>query len=79
MSLNAGTTPGANDLGRPYPLKGNTTPETLGSFKYYSIVTNHIYFKFGPGRYPSIEIDTQSTGSLFTDATCVIVGNLTDN
>jgi hypothetical protein len=79
MPLYAGTTSGAADLGRPYPLKGNTTPETIGTLKYYSIVTNQVYYKFGPGRFPTIEIDTQSTATNQTVATCVIVGNLTDN
>jgi hypothetical protein len=79
MTLAAGTASGLTDLGRPYPLKGNTTPETVGSAKYYSVVTNQIYYKFGPGRYPSIEIDTASTGAISTIATCVIVGSLTDS
>jgi hypothetical protein len=77
--LSGGTTSGNNDLGRPYSLKGNATPETVGQLKYYSIVQNGIFFKFGPGRFPSIEFDTASTGSLTTGASCVIVGNLTDN
>jgi len=79
LFLEAGTTSGANDLGRPYSILGNVTPQTSGSSKFYSIVTNQIYFKFGPGRFPSIEIDTQSTGQVSMSANCVIVGNLTDN
>jgi hypothetical protein len=79
MFLRAGTTSGNNDLARSYPLKGSTTPETIGTNKYYSIVTNQVFYKFGPGRFPSIEIDTVSTGSYATIAQCVIVGNLTDN
>jgi hypothetical protein len=80
MNLNAGTTSGQNDLGRPYSILGNVIPQTSGSFKYYSIVTNQIFFKFGPGRFPSIEIDSQTTGGSFsTFANCVIVGNLSDN
>jgi hypothetical protein len=54
MQLVAGTTSGASDLGRFYEIKGSNTPETSGSFKFYSIVSNQIYYKFGPGRFPSI-------------------------
>jgi hypothetical protein len=79
MTLFAGTTSGANDLGRPYSILGSATPESSGPFCYYSIVTNQIYYKFGPGRYPAIEIDTASSGSASILANCVIVGNLTDN
>jgi hypothetical protein len=79
VTLNAGTTSGANDLGRPYSIEGSITPQILGNFKYSSIVTNQIYYKFGPARYPSIEIDTQSLSSFSISATCTIVGNLTDN
>jgi hypothetical protein len=79
VSLEAGTTSGANDLGRPYSILGNVTPQTISTAKFYSIVTNQVFFKFGPGRFPSIEIDTTSTGSTSNFASCVIVGNLTDN
>jgi hypothetical protein len=79
MTLYAGTTSGANDLGRPYSIKGSAAPETINTSKYYSIVTNQVYFKFGPGRFPTIEIDTQSTGQISISADCVIVGNLTDS
>jgi hypothetical protein len=80
MSLYAGTTSGANDLGRPYSILGNATPVTTPStVKYFSIVTNQIYYKFGPGRFPTIEIDLQSTGPASVAGNCVIVGNLTDN
>jgi hypothetical protein len=64
MTLNAGTTSGAGDLGRFYEIKGNLTPETAGGQKFYSIVQNGIFYKFGPGRFPSIVIDTASTGSV---------------
>jgi hypothetical protein len=79
MGVYAGTISGANDLGRQYSILGNVTPQTIGGFKFYSIVTNQIYYKFGPGRFPTIEIDTLSTGSYDAGAQCVIVGNLTDN
>jgi hypothetical protein len=78
VTLFAGTTPGASDLGRLYSVKGSATPEAIGTFKYYSVVSQ-IYYKFGPGRYPSIEIDMPSTGSFTGNANCTIVGNLTDN
>jgi hypothetical protein len=78
MYLVAGTTSGQGDLDRPYAIKGNATPETVGTSKYYSIV-NQVFFKFGPGRFPSIVVNTASSGSSATSADCVIVGNLTDN
>jgi hypothetical protein len=77
MTLNAGTTPGATDLGRGYEVMGNVAPQT-SSQKFYSIVTNRVFYKFGPGRFPSIEIDTGSTGGLSIIARCTIVGNLTE-
>jgi hypothetical protein len=82
VTLIAGSTSGAENLGRPYEIKGNVTPETSGSSKYYSIVQNGIFYKFGPGRFPTIEIDAQSTSALSIGAigaNCVIVGNLTEN
>jgi hypothetical protein len=80
IQLYAGQTSGANDLGRTYYISGSTPPETSGSTKYYSVVTNQIYFKLGPGRYPTIEVDaTSASNSYDTFASCIIVGNLTDN
>jgi hypothetical protein len=78
MFLNAGSTSGAQDVSRPYFILGSAVPITSGGTKYYSIV-NQIYYKFGPGRFPAIEIDTVSTASFLAVANCVIVGNLTDN
>jgi hypothetical protein len=79
MILTAGTTSGANDLGRYYELKGNVTPETISSTKFYSIVQNGIFYKFGPGRFPSIQLSMASTGSYSTTLFCTIVGNLSDS
>jgi hypothetical protein len=79
MSLNAGSTSGAEDLGRPYYILGSAVPVTGGGTKFYSIVQNGMFYKFGPGRFPSIEIDSFSTGSFSTFASCIIVGNLSDN
>jgi hypothetical protein len=79
MTLAAGTTSGASDLGRPYSILGNITSQTFNTSKFNSIVTNQVFYKFGPGRFPTIEIDTLSTGSSSANASCVIVGNLTDN
>jgi hypothetical protein len=79
MVLFAGTTSGAGDLGRPYEIKGNVTPETFADLKIYSVVNNQIYYKFGPGRFPTIEVNTISSGTYNGFASCVIVGNLTDN
>jgi hypothetical protein len=78
MTLVAGTTSGSEDLQRPYSVMGSANPVSSGSVRYYSIV-NQIYYKFGPGRYPTIEIDTVSSGSTTILANCVIVGNLTSN
>jgi hypothetical protein len=80
MSLYSGSTSGSADTGRIYEIKGGGTPETIGTLKFYSIVTNQIFYKFGPGRFPSIEMDTTTTGGTPLISTrCVIVGNLTDN
>jgi hypothetical protein len=79
MTLFAGTISGADDLGRLYEVRGSTTTETLAGSKFYSIVTNQVYFKFGPGRFPSIEIDTQTSSTTVVGARCTIVGNLTDS
>jgi hypothetical protein len=79
MNLYAGTTSGGSDLGRFYEIKGNVTPETIGGPKFYSIVANGIFFKFGPGRFPSIQVNTATTGGFANAAQCTIVGNLTDS
>jgi hypothetical protein len=79
MALIAGTTSGGGELGRQYEIKGNVAPETLAGSKIYSIVTNQIFYKFGPGRFPTILIVAGSTGSASVSANCVIVGNLTDS
>jgi hypothetical protein len=78
MNFGVGTAPGLIDLGRPYALKGSVTPETVGTAKFYSIVTNQVFYKMGPGRYPSIVFASVSTGSFSYTIDCVIVGNLTD-
>jgi hypothetical protein len=79
MLLIAGSTSGSADLGRPYNILGSAVGITGGGTKYYSIVQNGIFFKFGPARFPSIEIFSVSTGSFSGSAQCTIVGNLTDN
>jgi hypothetical protein len=80
LTLAAGSSSGATDLGRPYSVMGSPTPVTTSTSKNYSIVTNQVYYKFGPGRFPSIEIDTVATpGTPTIEINCVIVGNLTDN
>lgn len=75
--LYAGSTSGSADLGRPMSIRGNTTFEAANSGKYYSLVTDQILYKFGPGRYPSIFVQADSGGQIFVD--CVIVGELKDN
>jgi hypothetical protein len=49
-------------------------------FNKQIISGTQVYYKFGPGRFPSIQIDTVTTGgSTSVTAQCVVVGNLTDN
>jgi hypothetical protein len=80
VSLQGGTTSGAGDIGRPYSILGNVNPQTINNSKFYSIVQNGIFYKFGPGRFPSIFIDSQSTGGgPGISGQCTIVGNLTDD
>jgi hypothetical protein len=80
VTLFAGTTSGNDDLGRDYSIRGSATSETSTFGKPYSIVTNQVFYKMGPGRYPTIGIFAPtSTSSSTTTANCVIVGNLTDN
>jgi hypothetical protein len=79
INLNAGTVYQAFDLGRPYSIVGGATMETSGSSKIYSIDTNQVFYKFGPGRFPTIVISTSVGASVTFTAQCVIVGNLTDN
>jgi hypothetical protein len=71
MNLFAGTTSGANDLGRTYSIKGSATSAVPNIIPLFS-------YKPGPGRYPTIQISSQSTGQFFNAADCVIVGNLTE-
>ena len=83
LKLRAGSTPGSNDLGRDYSLLGALTSQTVvASTRFNGVVTNQVFFKLGPGRYPSIFMNPNlSTGSgvAGTTANCVIVGNLTDS
>jgi hypothetical protein len=61
-------------------IRGNAAFETSVTTKYYSLVNDQIIYKFGPGRYPSINISTAfNSGSTYLDANCVIVGELKDN
>jgi hypothetical protein len=78
-TLLVGTTSGASDLNRPYVIMGNSTPQTIGGLTYYPIVQNGIFYKFGPGRFPSIRIFTGPSTSPAVGVECVIVGNLTDS
>ena len=80
VSLFVGSTSGSADLGRPMSIRGNTTFEASSVYKFYSLVTDQVLYKFGPGRYPSIAIYTQTTGgSYYIQGDCVIVGELKDN
>jgi hypothetical protein len=81
MRLQVGTNPGASDLGRSYPIKNTpSAPEIIQNGKLYSVVTNEVFFKMGPGRFPSIFIVAASNGGALSMApNCFIVGNLTDD
>ena len=81
VTLNAGSTSGANDLGRPMSIRGNAASEASTSIRYYSLVNDQIIYKLGPGRYPSILIGTalNGGGSPTLTVDCVIVGELKDN
>src|SRR5262249_47201653 len=79
--LLVGTHSVADDLSRHYyMLGGNVTEVTDGSSKLYSFMTNGILYKMGPGRFPSINLATTPSSAFASmAASCVIVGNLTDN
>ena len=80
VDLNVGSTPGGLDLGRPYPVRGNVSPQVTNSTNSWSVVTDRVYYKVGPGRYPSIVIVTSNDGASYSIfATCVIVGELSDS
>jgi hypothetical protein len=79
VSLFGGSTSGSADLGRSMTIRGNTTFEASSNYKFYSLVTDQVLYKFGPGRYPSIAIYTETTGSYYISGDCVIVGELKDN
>lgn len=80
VNLYVGTASGQNDLGRPYSIKGNVIPESAnGTAKFYSIVTNQVFYKMGPGRFPSIDFFTTISSPSQLQANCVLVGNLTDS
>jgi hypothetical protein len=80
MTLNGGTTPGASDINRTYSILGNITPQTTSTTKYYSIVQNRIFYKFEPGRFPSLSIAAISSNNSYSNiCDCIIVGNLADN
>ncbi len=82
LRLQVGTSPGASDLGRSYPIKSTpNAPEVIQNTKIYSVVTDQIFFKIGPGRFPSIFIVAPPNGNGATSLApnCFIVGTLSDN
>lgn len=81
VTLFVGTTSGTDDLGRDYSIRGNVFPQTVANASFYSIATNQIYFKMGPGRFPTLRIGASVATNItvIIEASCVIVGNLTDN
>lgn len=81
VRLQVGTSPGASDLGRSYPIKSTpNAPEAVLGVKLYSVVTDQIFYKIGPGRFPSIYITSlANSGSSLINPNCFIVGNLSDD
>ena len=80
VDLDVGSTSGSVDLFRPYPIRGNVSPQVTNSTNSWSVVTDRIFYKVGPGRYPSINILTSSDGASYAiNATCIIVGELSDS
>lgn len=81
LRLQVGTSPGATDLGRSYPIKNTpNAPEVLQGGKVYSVVTDQLFFKIGPGRFPSIFIvAVSSSGTPSIAPNCFIVGTLSDD
>lgn len=80
VQLHAGTRSGYADLGRAQSVRGSASTATAG-YNYYSVVTQTFY-KMGPGRFPTIQIDVplaSNTSNATITATCVIVGNLSDS
>ena len=81
LRLEVGTSLGVSDLGRSYPIKNTpNTPEVLANGKVYSVVTDQLFFKIGPGRFPSIFIAApQFSGAVSITPNCFITGTLSDN
>jgi hypothetical protein len=70
----------ANDVNRQQYLAVNLPAELAGPNKYYTL-NQATYLKLGPGRYPSMMIETAlASGTTSTIAAdCAIVGDLSDN
>jgi hypothetical protein len=79
LTLHTGSTYGKIDIDRPYTL-GSGTTQTVISTRFASVVQNGIFYKFGPGRFPTIYIYSESSNNTFASVYgCTLVGNLTDN
>jgi hypothetical protein len=82
VALQAGTSSGASDLNRPMSVRGSVIAESTVNNKFYSIVTDQIFYKVGLGKFPSIAVAAQTppgSGANGVEASCTIVGNLSDN
>ncbi|MBR0835196.1 hypothetical protein JQ612_18580 [Bradyrhizobium manausense] len=78
--LTVGSTSGANDLGRKQHFLNTTNQAFVKAVAYYTIITDAVFFKVGPGRYPSIRISTDTAQTpIALTSECTIVGNLTDD
>jgi hypothetical protein len=82
VALQAGTSSGASDLNRPMSVRGSVIAETGVNNKFYSIVTDQIFYKVGLGKFPSIVVSAATpsgTGANGIEASCTIVGSLSAN
>lgn len=79
--LQVGTAPGQSDLGRNYTLRSISPITNANGYNYYSVGVDGMFFKLGPGRFPSIIVFSTipSSGGLYLYADCTITGTLSDS
>jgi hypothetical protein len=81
VMVSGGTAPNqASDVNRPQYLAVNLPVESFSTQKYYTL-NQQTYLKLGPGRYPSVSINAVVTtsGAININASCAIVGDLSDD
>ncbi|MBR0686769.1 hypothetical protein JQ612_31560 [Bradyrhizobium manausense] len=79
--LQLGTAPGQNDIGRTYTLRGISPIPNAGGYNFYSVGVDGMFFKIGPGRFPSIALysTVPSSGGLYLWGDCTVTGTLSDS